>query len=432
VATKTTIPDWACTARADGRPGIWLIFLMFQWLAVILVLVITGLALVWAAMRRRHIDRWIIPYLSQSTRRRSPRGGEAVHLLLCIADHYEPHNGGVDNLRADQRVEAWGREYPRLFSEFRDADGHPPQHTFFYPLEQYNPAHVQALTELCAAGFGEVEVHLHHHDDTSENLRRTLLEYKTLISERHGLGARNKVTGELGYAFVHGDWALDNSRSDRQMCGVNNELDVLRETGCYVDMTLPSAPSSTQTRQINTIYYGIDDPARPKSHDRGPRVGTMPAPPRALMLIQGPLLLNWSRRRFGILPKIENGCIQNCQPPTEQRIDLWLKARVQVPSRPDWFFVKLHTHGAPEVNQRVLLGKPMQDFHQDLARRARANPNFHFHYVTARQMYNLARAAEAGWQGSVAEARDFELIWDPTIGAGGNRVAVGRLGSDPR
>ena len=65
-------------------------------------------------------------------------------------------------------------------------------------------------------------------------------------------------------------------------------------------------------------------------------------------------------------------------------------ARVQVRLAPDWFFVKLHTHGAPEYNQRVLLGEPMVQFHRDLARLAQANPHFRFHYVTAREMYNLA------------------------------------------
>jgi hypothetical protein len=30
--------------------------------------------------------------------------------------------------------------------------------------------------------------------------------------------------------------------------------------------------------------------------------------------------------------------------------------------------------------------------------------------VTAREMYNLARAAEAGWEGTVAGARDYELL----------------------
>jgi hypothetical protein len=60
----------------------------------------------------------------------------------------------------------------------------------------------------------------------------------------------------------------------------------------------------------------------------------------------------------------------------------------------------------------VLLGEPMVRFHQHLARRAAADSQFHVHYVTAREMYNLARAAEAGWKGSVADARDFQVIWN--------------------
>jgi hypothetical protein len=107
-----------------------------------------------------------------------------------------------------------------------------------------------------------------------------------------------------------------------------------------------------------------------------------------------------------------------------RRLDLWLRAGVRVPARPDWLFVKLHTHGAPERNQRVLLGPEMVAFHEGLARRAREDPSFCYHYVTAREMYNLARAAEAGWAGSVDEARDFELVWNAGGGvAGGKPVA---------
>jgi hypothetical protein len=135
------------------------------------------------------------------------------------------------------------------------------------------------------------------------------------------------------------------------------------------------------------------------------------------MLIQGPLLLDWGRRKWGLVPGIENGCLQPSQPPSMARLELWLKARVQVPSRPDWFFVKLHAHGAPETSQHVLLGEPMVQFHQALASRAAADPRFHYHYVTAREMFNLVRAAEAGWQGTVADARDFELVWNGTPAA---------------
>jgi len=95
-----------------------------------------------------------------------------------------------------------------------------------------------------------------------------------------------------------------------------------------------------------------------------------------------------------------------------ERLNLWLRARVQMPSRPDWYFVKLYMHGAKEEDRRVILGQPLVRFHSDLARRAAIDPCFHFHYVTAREMYNLVRAAEAGWSNDVQEARDFELVWN--------------------
>jgi hypothetical protein len=93
------------------------------------------------------------------------------------------------------------------------------------------------------------------------------------------------------------------------------------------------------------------------------------------------------------------------------RLNLWLQPRIGVPTRPDWIFVKLYTHGATEFNQPVVLGEPMVRFHEALAQRAASDANFRYHYVTAREMYNLARAAEAGWAGSVNDARDYEMVW---------------------
>jgi hypothetical protein len=135
---------------------------------------------------------------------------------------------------------------------------------------------------------------------------------------------------------------------------------------------------------------------------------------------------DWKRRKWGVIPRIENGCIQGNQPATIDRVDSWLKARVQVPARPDWYFVKLHTHGAPESNQRVLLGEPMIRFHEELSNRSRENPNFHFHYVTAREMFNLVRAAEAGWQESVNLARNFQLTWNDRYRDDRRQLAINR------
>jgi hypothetical protein len=385
-------------------------YVLFGIIGVALLALAAGVLAVSAA-RSRGLDRWFFTYLREQSKRHAPRSGEPIHLLLCIADHFEPKNGDVTIAAARERMQRWVEDYPRLCEQFRDSDGRPPRHTFFYPIEMYDEAEVEALAAICRLGLGEVEIHLHHDADTSENFRRTLLTYKELLARRHGLLSRHRETGSLAYGFVHGNWALDNSRPDGRWCGVNDEIEILRETGCYADFTLPSAPSRTQTRKINSIYYAVDDACKPKSHDWGTDVGKGAAPRDGLMMIQGPLVPSRQPRKWGILPRIENGCIQGNQIPSPERLDDWLKATVQVRTRPDWYFVKLHTHGAPEENQRVLLGEPMVEFHRALARRALEDSNFQFHYVTAREMYNLARAAEAGWQGTVTEARDYELVF---------------------
>jgi hypothetical protein len=381
-----------------------------EWLWLIPVaFVAVCLAAAWWRLRERGFNRWLVPYFRQSAKRRAPGATDEIHLLLCIADHFEPKGGKAPPEQAAARVERWVRQYPRQFGHFRDSDGRPPRYTFFFPIEDYEPEHLDALAELCRAGYGEVELHLHHDGANGPALREQLLRFKDIFVERHGLLARHRETGEVRYGFIHGNWALCNSRPDGRWCGVNEELDILRQTGCYADFTMPSAPHPTQTRKTNSIYYAVNKPGQPRSHDSGVDAGTAPVPDNSLLLIQGPLIFDWRRRKKGVLPSLENGCLQASQPPAVERLHAWLKARVQVPSRPDWFFVKLHAHGAEEQSHDALLGPPMVQFHLDLCEMARRNPRFHYHYVTAREMYNLVKAAEAGWKGSVAEALDFEL-----------------------
>ena len=334
---------------------------------------------------------------------------QPVHVLLAVCDHYEPKRGRVPPAKSSgARVQQWLDEYPRLFDRFRDSDGFPPRYSFFYPIDEYEPEYLDMLAGLCRAGYGEVEVHLHHDNDTAENLRHTLLDFKSTLSQRHGLLSRDKETGEIVYGFIHGNWALDNSRCDGRWCGVNNELDVLRETGCYADFTLPSAPSETQTRKINSIYWAVDDPKKPKSHDTGTDLGTAPRPADSLLMIQGPLLLDWGRRKFGLVPRVENACLQKSQPPDERRLDLWLRACVNVPTRPNCVFVKLHTHGVNEPNQDVLLGDPMVRFHESAARTGRPQPPLPVPLRDGfREMANIALAAGQGLDLAIRDARSF-------------------------
>jgi hypothetical protein len=364
------------------------------------------------ALRRRGMHRWLMSYLL--SRRKAPQTGQPVNLLIAVCDHYEPKRGNAPMDQARARVRQWVEEYPRQFSRFRDSDGLPPQHTFFYPADEYEPELVDTIAGLCrhpdGNRYGEVEIHLHHDNDTADNLRRTLLEFKQTLAQRHGCLSVDKETGEIVYGFIHGNWSLDNARCDGRWCGVNNEIDVLRETGCYADFTLPSAPSETQTRKINSIYWAVDDPNKPKSHNTGIDLGTKPRPANSLLMIQGPLLLDWQRRKFGVLPGVENACLQKNQPPSRNRLELWLRAGVKIPTRPNWYFVKLHTHGVNEPNQDVLLGEPMVQFHELLAEESKRDSLFRFHYVTAREMANIALAAEQNLDVPIEAARSFRYV----------------------
>jgi hypothetical protein len=126
-----------------------------------------------------------------------------------------------------------------------------------------------------------------------------------------------------------------------------------------------------------------------------------------LLLVQGPLALNWRRKKFGILPRIENGDLTAANPPTIERFRLWIDCRITVERRPNWLFVKLHTHGAKPENTRMFLGEPMRAFHRALAELAKNDNSIRFHYVTARELVNILHAAEAGHSGDPGQFRDF-------------------------
>ena len=328
------------------------------------------------------------------------------HVMIAVCDHFEPFHG-VGKAEALARVALWRREFAQLAREFRDADGQPPKHTFFYPIEQYDSDVIDALADICHVTGSETEIHLHHDGDTAENLRQTLVEGVERIA-KHGLLSRD-TRGDLRYGFVHGNWALDNSHPEGRHCGVRGELRVLRDTGCYADFTLPSAPNRTQTRTINSLYYARSTD-EPKSHDHGRRVCADRNPQRAaddeLLIVQGPLALNWQRRKLGILPRIENSDLTAANPPTAERLRLWLDCRIAVEGRPNWLFIKLHTHGATPENSRMLLGEPMRAFHRALAETAAADPTLRFHYVTARELVNILHAAEDGHSGEPGIFRD--------------------------
>ncbi|MFZ1391997.1 MAG: hypothetical protein WAS23_10455 [Dokdonella sp.] len=373
---------------------------------IVVLVAALGILGLWLILRSRNMQIWMRSYL---TRPQRPQATGPVHVLFCFVDHFEPMWGRADPVVQRQRVDRWCSDYRKMAGRHRDADGRHPQHGFFYPEEEYVEEHLSKIAALCADGFGEIEIHLHHDDDTPENFCLSMRRFCNTLHDKHGALSRDPRSGALAFAFIHGNWSLDNSRTDGRWCGINNELILLRELGCYADFTLPSAPSDTQTSTVNAIYYATDDPARPKSHDRGEPVRVGGSAVGDLMIVQGPLALNWRSRRFGIIPRIENSDVRRSCPPTPERVDAWIRTGIHVEGRTEWDFVKIHTHGTQEGDMDTLLGEPVDAMHSYLESAYNDGRNYVLHYVTAREVYNIIKAAEAGKQGDPAQWRDFIL-----------------------
>jgi len=367
-------------------------------------------------VRERGLDRWAAAALFP-TEQLPPVdwNRDVLDVFIAICDHFEPDWGRPGAEEALRRATCWREEYPRWFGAFRDCSGRPPQHSFFYPQDEYRPECVDQIAELCQLGYGDVEIHLHHDHDTADQLREKLLSFRDELVNRHGLLRRDQVTGKPVYGFIHGNWALCNSRPDGRWCGVDQEIPVLLETGCYADFTFPSAPSPTQPGLINQIYYAQDRPG-PRAHETGLRATLGKSPPdESLLMIPGPLRFDWQRKKFGLIPKVENADLLASHPPSLERWRLWVEAGVVVAGRPDWRFVKLHTHGCNPANQKMWFSERVANFHRQLAEFHRNHPNIRYHYVTAYEMAALVRQAEQGEAEPVIdlslEARhDLELV----------------------
>ena len=357
-------------------------------------------------LKRKNLHTWLGGYarhLASKARQARPAGPR--HLLFAFCDHYEPLHGGADRSRGESRVEAWRRGYPRMAASFRDADGRPPRHSFFFPGEQYAPRYLEGLAELARGGFGEVEFHLHHDNDTAAKLRDDLPRYLGEIA-RHGHLSRDPG-GALRFAFIHGNWALSNARDDGRWCGVDGEMPLLFDAGCYADFTFPSAPDECQPNTVNQIYWPTGDLARRRAYEGGERARVGARRRDRLLMIEGPVSL--ARRPAGIGLRIESAAVTAADPATPPRIRSWVSQNIHVEGRPEWVFVKVHTHGAPDDQAASLLGDGGLGLHRELTGRYNDGQDWVLHYVTAREMYNIALAAMAGEAGDPGGYRDFEL-----------------------
>ena len=347
------------------------------------------------------IRRWAPPYLAACLRKR-PR---PAHVVFCMVDHFEPGTGKATQGVEMDRMETLLTHFPPLADKHRDSFGNPPRRTWFFPPHCHVNGNLRKLVSLCERGYGEIELHLHHGKvapDTPENLERTI---RLCLRDYSHFGIFGVEGGQKKFGFIHGDWALNNSRKGGIYCGVDNEISILLKTGCYADFTFPSC-NEANPLQINSIHYADDRMRGRSSYTTGSRAKVGGHNGAGLLVIQGPLHPIWlPGKTIGLRAFGDDVAFD--KPPTNDRIDLWVRTWIHVQGKEDWVFVKVHTHGA--VDSAVVLGEPMNEGFTHFERRYNDGQNYILHYATARELYNIVKAAEAGETGDPEQYRDYKI-----------------------
>jgi hypothetical protein len=342
---------------------------------------------------------------------------EPVHLIVAVADHFEPAIDPEDGQKRvprceqERRLEWWSREYPKAVDRWRDHDGRPLVHTYFYPAEQYDEGLLEVLAEHCHAGWGETEIHLHHgipQPDTAESTRRVLIDFRDRLAFRHRCLSAEEGSGQPRYCFVHGNFALANSAGGR-FCGVDSEMKILAETGCYADFTLPTGTlHPAQTAKINSLYEIGSPLEQAAPHRKGTDLSVGRVPGIFPLMVQGPLLPDFGRSRRALRIVFENSAITPPNPLSLHRLATWKRARIHVAGRPDWLFIKLYCHSMDPTQEEAVVGNQFRRFIEQLVGGAEERKET-LHFATAREMANIILAACDGKEGNPGEYRDYRF-----------------------
>jgi hypothetical protein len=326
----------------------------------------------------------------------TPATDGPTHLLVLFADHFEPN-------RQLATAEYWMQRYAPMAMRHRDATGRVIQHTWFYPAEQFEPEILQVLRDATGRGLGEVEFHFHHDYDTADRLRPGL---QAALDNFASFGFNRTIDGQTRFAFVHGNFGLDNSNGPFY-CGVSNELSILRELGGFADFTFPSIYQDSQPSVVNQIYAARDD-ERPKSYDAPLPLSALRTGDADLMIFEGPLIFNPTLNPRRLFLELDDGDIHPAMQASPRRADAWVRANIHVPQRPEWVFIKLFGHGAESpADMESVTGSEFDEMLGYLEQHYNDGRQYVLHYVSAREAYNIAMAAVDGHSGSPANYLDY-------------------------
>ena len=364
----------------------------------ILALLILGTSAIYAYIKMKNIDRWLIHYIQGIISRPTVKD-QPIDIMFLFVDHFEL-NGYQD------RLEAWTTGYPAIAKKHFDSDGHHPKHSFFYALDLMHEHELVAMKPVVDSGYGEFELHWHHDHDTPDSFVRKL-DAAMEIFHKHGYMKPYEQGQKSCFSFIHGNWSLGNSRSDN-FCGVDNEVQILKDQGCYADFTYPALFSEAQPPMVNNVYYCQNlDQASCYFQGRDASVNT-PQKEDEFLIFQGPMSINLKDWRHKWHPTIEDGDIN--QFPTHddpKRINAWMNQGIHVKGRPEWQFVKIFCHGAQD--HKSVVSETTDRMHDYIEKHYNDGEKYRLHYVSAREAYNILKAAEDGLSGNPNQFRNYKI-----------------------
>ena len=305
-------------------------------------------------LQNKRLERWLGRWATQAVGQRLRRvaenrtlGSRPRHLLFAFCDHYEPLWGrrvGRDRRRARARAGIEG--YPQLGAAVSRRRRPPPAPLVLLSRASSTARRTSTRSAVWrAAGFGEVELHLHHDGDTAERAARTLARVSRQRTRSTAIFRAARTAG-CATPFIHGNWCLANARRDGRWCGVDDELRCCSRpaaTPTSRSRPRPTSPSpASSTRSTGRTAISV---ARGRTNeDVGPRrrAHARPHPDD-----RGPARAD-SARRWA------RACASRTRrsPRTIRRrrsaLRTWVAQDIHVAGRPEWVFVKVHTHGAPE------------------------------------------------------------------------------------
>lgn len=387
--------------------------------AVFAALIFAYLVVGTAKVLRWNAQSWLPKYMSDELSKAAQARTAPKHIIFTMVDHYEP---GAEEAEAVERNGRWLAAYDDIAVVHRDSTGTPFRYTWFYPYDQPHGRVMERLSESVYRGLGEIEFHWHHPKSDNGHFPAQVQEAVAWFN-RYGALVSSTEPRVPQFAFVHGNWALDGSH---ERCGVTNEIAILQRYGGYMDMTFSTIGSTSQpTRKLNSLYYVVDD-EQPRSYEEGQDVTVGKVVDGAFLMFQGPLSLSWNLA-------LEYGAVESYALPSRERIRRWIDAGIHVQGNPQWVFVKVYSHG---IQSEVIVHEHLDRMLTELEEEA-ASIGAQLHYMTAREAYNVVKAAEAGHSDDPSYYRDF-VIPKPLnavqtmarIRAEGTRIANGSAESN--